>query len=431
MVRLRKGGRVLGKRSVEMLAVLGVVAAFVVAGCGGGGGGGEQGGGEGSGSPTATIVSDLPLQGSARARQETIANAITLALEERGYMAGDVQIEYVSQDDATAQAGKWDEARCAENAQSAAQDEQIVGWIGPYNSGCAAIEIPILNQAGLAMVSHGNTAVGLTKPSGEEGEPEQYYPTGERNYTRVIVTDDKQARAGAAWMRDEGIQSVYIIDDQETFGAGLADQFGQSAEAAGIQVLGREGIDGNAANYRPLMAQIAQLNPDAIYFAGITDNNAGQIAIDKVGAGMSNEDVMFMGSEGILEEAFIEAAGEAAEGSYLTFSGLPASELPGTGQEFVERYQERFPDSEVDALTAYGYEAANVLLDAIENAYNTDGEVTREGVLRELFATQNYDGVLGTWSFDENGDTTLTDLSGERVQDGQFEFSRTIDVGEG
>jgi branched-chain amino acid transport system substrate-binding protein len=316
-------------RRIGVLGALGIAAALFFTGCGGDSGG-EQGG-QGGGSPTATIVSDLPLQGSSRARQETIANAITLALEERDYMAGEVQIEYVSQDDATAQAGKWDEARCAENAQSAAQDESIVGWIGPYNSGCAAIQIPILNEAGLAMVSHGNTAVGLTKPSGEAGEPERYYPTGERNYTRVIVADDKQAQAGAAWMTDLGIQSLYIIDDQETFGAGIADQLQQSAEAAGIQVLGREGIDGNAANYRSLMANIAPLNPDAIYFAGITDNNAGQIAIDKVGAGMSNEDVLFMGSEGILEDSFIEAAGDAAEGSYITFSGLPASELPGTG----------------------------------------------------------------------------------------------------
>jgi branched-chain amino acid transport system substrate-binding protein len=425
-IRLEGVGRVMRRHRVGMFAALGVAAALFVAGCGGGGE--EKGGGESG--PTATIVSDLPLQGSARARQETIANAITLALEERGYMAGDVQIEYVSQDDATAQAGKWDEAQCAENAQSAAQNEEIVGWIGPYNSGCAAIQIPILNQANLPMVSHGNTAVGLTKPSGEPGEPERYYPTGQRNYTRVIVADDKQAQAAAAWMRDEGIQSVYILDDRETFGVGIADQLQQSAEEAGILVLGREGIDGNAANYRSLMAQIAQLNPDAIYFAGITDNNAGQIVIDKVGAGMSNEDVMFMGSEGILEEAFIEAAGGAAEGSYLTFSGLPASELPGTGQEFVQRYQERFPDSEIDALTAYGYEAANVLLDAIERAYNADGDVTREGVLREVFATQNYNGVLGTWSFDENGDTTLTELSGQRVQNGEFELNRIIDVEE-
>src|SRR5215207_5978014 len=254
-----------GRRRVGMFAVLGVAAAFLVVGCGGGGSE-EQGGGEGGGGPTATIVSDLPLQGSARARQETIANAITLALEERNYMAGDVQIEYVSQDDATAQAGKWDEARCAENAQSAAQNEEIVGWIGPYNSGCAAVQVPILNQAGLGMVSHGNTAVGLTKPGGEPDEPERYYPTGTRNYTRVIVADDKQGRAGAVWMRDEGVQGVYILDDQETYGKGIADQFQQNAEELGIQVLGRESIDPNAANYRSLMSQVAQTNPDAVYF---------------------------------------------------------------------------------------------------------------------------------------------------------------------
>ena len=421
---VEKEAEVTRKRRVGMLAVLVVAAMFFVAGCAGGGG---QGGGEESG-PTATIVSDLPLQGAGRAQQETVDNAIRLALEQRDYMAGDVRINYVSQDDATAQDGKWTEARCAENAQSAAQNEEIVGWIGPYNSGCAAVEIPILNQAGLAMVSHGNTAVGLTKPGGDPDEPEKYYPTGQRNYARVIVADDKQGRGGAVWMRDEGAQSVYILDDRETYGKGIADQFEQNAQQLGIQVLGHEGIDGTAPNYRALMQKIAQLNPDAIYFGGITDNNAAQLVNDKVGAGMSNRDVIFMGPDGMLEEAFVKAAGDAGEGVYATFAGLPASELPGKGQDFVQNYQERFPDSPIEALTAYGYEAANVLLDAIERAYNTDGQVTRDGVVREVFATKNYDGVLGTWSFDENGDTTLTELSGQRVQNGNFEFVRTIDV---
>src|ERR671932_1596487 len=409
-----------------MLVVLGVAVVLLIGGCSGGGGSGKQGGG--GGGPSATIVSDLPLQGSARAQQETVANAIQLALEQRNNMAGDVQIKYVSQDDATTQAGKWDEAKCADNAESAAQDEKIVGWIGPYNSGCAAVEIPILNQAGLAMVSHGNTAVGLTKPGGDPDEPEKYYPTGQRNYARVIVADDKQGRAGAVWMRDQGVQSVYILDDRETYGKGIADQFEQNAQQLGIQVLGHEGIDGSAPNYRALMQKIAQLNPDAIYFGGITDNNAAQLINDKVGAGMSNRDVIFMGPDGILEEAFAKAAGDGGEGVYATFAGLPASELPGKGQDFAQTYQEKFPDSPIEALTAYSYEAANVLLDAIERAYNTDGQVTRDGVVREVFATKNYDGVLGTWSFDENGDTTLTELSGQRVENGKFEFNRTIDV---
>jgi branched-chain amino acid transport system substrate-binding protein len=418
---------VTGRRRIGVFAVLGVAAAFFVAGCGGGGGG-EKGDGKGGGGPSATMVSDLPLQGSSRPQNETIVNAITLALEERDYMAGDVQIEYISQDNATAQAGKWDEAKCAENAQSAAQNEEVVGWIGPFNSGCAQVEIPILNQAGLAMVSPANTYIGLTKLSPDPSEPEKFYPTGIRNYTRVIVADDKQGRAGAVWMRDLGVQSVYILDDQETYGKGLADQFQQSAQELGIQVLGREGIDGNAANYRSLMAQIAQLQPDAIYFGGITQNNAGQLVSDKVGAGMSNENVIFMGPDGIYEEEFLSAAGNAAEGIYVTFGGLPASELPGPGQDFVQNYRDRF-GGDVEAYTAYGYEAANVLLDAIQRAYEADGEVTRAGVVRELFATRYYSGVLGTWSFDGDGDTTLTDLSGQRVQDGEFQFDRTIDVG--
>jgi branched-chain amino acid transport system substrate-binding protein len=411
------------KRLVGMLAVLGVAAALLVAGCGGGGG--EQGGSTESSGPTATIVSDFPLQGSARPRNETLVNAIRLALEQRNNKAGDVTIDYQSQDDATAQAGKWDEAKCAQNAQSAAQNQDIVGWIGPFNSGCAAVEIPILNQAGLGMVSPAATALGLTKPSSDPSEPDKYYPTGERNYTRVIVADDKQGRAGALWMRDLGVKRVYILDDQETYGKGIADQFQQNAEGFGIQVLGREGIDPTAANYRSLMSKISQLNPDAIYFGGITQNNAGQLVSDKVGAGMSNDNVVFMGPDGINQDAFIEAAGDAAEGIYVTFGGLPASELPGKGQDFVQQYKDKY-GSYVEAYTAYGYEAANVLLDAIDRAYKADGEITRPGVVRELFNTKDYDGVLGTWSFDENGDTTLTELSGQKVQKGKFEFNRTL-----
>ena len=136
------------------------------------------------------IVSDLPMQGASRVQTVTMVNAIKLALEQRNHKAGDVKIEYEVMDDSTAQAGQWDEAKCAENAQKAAQDEEIVGWIGPYNSGCAAVEIPILNEAGLVMISPANTYIGLTKPSPDPSEPEKYYPTGERTYTRVIVADD-------------------------------------------------------------------------------------------------------------------------------------------------------------------------------------------------------------------------------------------------
>src|SRR5919202_917233 len=325
-----------------MLAVLGVVAAFLVVGCRGGGG--EEAGGP----PPATIVSDLPLQGSSRSENESIVNAINLALEQRNNKAGDVQIDYQSKDDATAQAGRWDEATCTENARNAAQNEEIVGWIGPFNSGCGEVQILILNEAGLAMVSPATAALGLTKPSSDPDEPEKYYPTGERNFTRLIVTHDKQARAGALWMHDRGVRSVYILDDQSTGGKNTTNEFEQTARELGMEVLGHEGID-------------------------------------------------------------------------VTFGSLFPSELPEKGQEFVGQYEERF-GSGAEAYTANGYEAANVLLDAIDRAYKGDGRVTRAGVVRELLATKNYDGVLGTWSFEEDGDATLTEVTLQKVENGKIEF---------
>jgi branched-chain amino acid transport system substrate-binding protein len=424
MVKTRGGALRKVRRGVSVV-VLAAVSALLVIGCGGGG---DQGGGAGGGGQTVKIVSDLPLQGANRFQSTTMVNAIEMAIDERGGKAGDVNIEYESQDNATAQAGQWDEAKCAENAQTAAQDEEIVGWIGPFNSGCAVVEIPILNEAGLGMISPANTYIGLTKPGGEPDEPEKYYPTGERNYTRVIVADDEQGQAGALLMEEKGVESVYILDDKETYGKGLADQVQKSADELGIQVIGREGIDTTAANFRSVMNKIAQEDPDAIYFGGIIENNAAQLVKDKLGAGMSNEDVLFIGPDGIFLDEFLSQGGEAAEGAYITFGGLPESELSAKGQQFVQEYESRYDDA-IQPYTAYAYEAANVMLDAIERA-SKDGEVTRETVLKEIFATENYHGVLGTWSFDEDGDTTLTELSVQQVENGEFEYQRTIDAGE-
>lgn len=418
-------------RRIATTVALGCAAGVLMAGCGGGSGDSGGGGGGGGEGASAKIVSDLPLQGANRAQTESMVNAINLAIDQRDGMAGDVAIEYESLDDATAQTGSWDEARCAQNAQETAQEEEVVGWIGPFNSGCAAVEIPILNEAGLGMVSPANTALGLTKEGGEPDEPDRYYPTGERNYTRVIPADDKQGRLGAVLMQEEGVESVFILDDREVYGQGLADQVELAADDLGIEVVGREGIDGSSANYRGIMNSIAEQDVDAIYFGGIIENNAGQLVRDKVGAGMSNEDVPFIVPDGVFVDTYIEQGGDASEGTFVTFGGVPAEELGEGGQTFVEDYEAEYPDTPIAAYTAYAYESANVMLDAIERASEADGEVTRENVLREVLATEDYDGILGTWSFDEEGDTTLSELSVQRVEDGEFTLDRVLDVNEG
>ena len=415
-------------RGRTLLLLLAAVVLALLVGCGGAGGGREGGGEEGS---TAKIVSDFPRQGANRFQTMTMVNAIKLAIGQRDGKAGNVTIEYESLDDATAQTGQWDAAKCAENAQKAAQDEEIIGWIGPFNSGCAAVQIPILNEAHLGMISPSNTYVGLTKPGGKPNEPEKYYPTGERNYARVIVTDDKQGQAGAKLMQEEGWESVYILDDKETYGKGIADQLQQTAEDLGIEILGREGIDGSAANYGSLMNKIAQTDPDAIYFGGIIENDADQLVKDKVGAGMSNEEVAFIVPAGVYVDTYLSQGGDAAEGTWVTFGGLPEGELSAEGQEFVKTYQQKY-DDEIQPYTPYAYEAANVMLDAIERASEeAGGDVPdRQAVLEQIFATEDYKGVLGTWSFDEDGDTTLTELSILKVEGGKFQLDRTLSVAE-
>jgi branched-chain amino acid transport system substrate-binding protein len=414
-------------RRVTTLVMAGLLAALLMVGCGGasGGGGGDSGGGE-----SIKIVSDLPMQGANRAQTTTMVNAIKLAIQQRDGEVAGLKIDYEALDDATAQAGQWDPAKCAENAQKAAQDEAVIGWIGPFNSGCAATQIPTLNEAGLAMVSPANTYTGLTKPTPDPSEPDKYYPTGERNYARVIVTDVQQGQAAATFLQDEGFESVYILDDKETYGKGVADEFQKAAEGLGIEIVGREGIDGSASNYRSLMNKIADADADAIYFGGIIENNVAQIIKDKVGAGMSNEDVAFIGPDGIFVDALLSQGGDSVEGIYVTFGGIPPQELGQEGQDFIDAYNKKY-DDDVQPYTAYAYEAANVMLDAIERAADEAGGVPeRQAVVEQVFATEDFEGVLGTWSFDDEGDTSLTELSVQTVDGGEFTLDRVIDVAE-
>jgi branched-chain amino acid transport system substrate-binding protein len=414
-------------RRVTILVMAGLLAALLMVGCGGasGGGGGDSGGGG-----SIKIVSDLPMQGANRAQTTTMVNAIKLAIQQRDGEVAGLKIDYEALDDATAQAGQWDPAKCAENAQKAAQDEAVIGWIGPFNSGCAATQIPTLNEAGLAMVSPANTYTGLTKPTPDPSEPDKYYPTGERNYARVIVTDVQQGQAAATFLQDEGFESVYILDDKETYGKGVADEFQKAAEGLGIEIVGREGIDGSASNYRSLMNKIADADADAIYFGGIIENNAAQIIKDKVGAGMSNEDVAFIGPDGIFVDTLLSQGGDSVEGIYVTFGGIPPQELGQEGQDFIDAYNKKY-DDDVQPYTAYAYEAANVMLDAIERAADEAGGVPeRQAVVEQVFATEDFEGVLGTWSFDDEGDTSLTELSVQTVDGGEFTLDRVIDVAE-
>src|SRR5215217_9388812 len=255
-----------------LAAVVGCVAvgALGASGCGSDDDGGGSASSGGGGSKTLTVYSSLPLQGAARPQSAKLVNGIKLAVQQAGGKAGPYTIKYVSLDDSTPQAGTWTPEATSANARKAAQDDSAVAYIGEFNSGATAVSLPLLNDGGLAMVSPANSAVGLTQsgPGAEPGEPDKYYPTGERNYARIVPTDRLQGAGMAQLMKDRGCTAAWISNDKEVYGAGLAKNIHTAADSIGLDVAGNEGFDSKAPNYRSLAAQMNSAGADCFAYAG-------------------------------------------------------------------------------------------------------------------------------------------------------------------
>ncbi|NDC63722.1 MAG: branched-chain amino acid ABC transporter substrate-binding protein [Planctomycetia bacterium] len=369
------------------------------------------------------IVSSLPRTGSAKQQSDTIVRGIRMAIDEAGGRVGPFRIEYLDLDDSTASAGQWTSEAEAANARRALQDPDVCVYIGTFNSGAAKVSMPILNLGDLLMISPANTAVGLTKPGlGEPGEPGVYRPTGRLNYVRVVPADDLQGPLSADWAKRRGVRKVSILDDNEVYGKGLADLFDERCREIGIEVLGHDSIDSRAQEFKSLMASIKAAGPDLVYFGGTTQSKGGQLAKDMASAGIG---AMLMVPDGCREQVFIDSAGAAnLEGRcFVTFGGLPPEKLTGKGSDFVSRYREKFGETP-EAYAVYGYEAACVALRAIRDA----GVKNRRAIADAALAIGGFDGALGRWGFDANGDTTLKTLTVSVVRGGRFEFEEILDA---
>jgi branched-chain amino acid transport system substrate-binding protein len=401
------------------------VMAFGVAACGDDDDEGNGGGAAPEGGGNLTVYSSLPLQGASRPQSEDVIRGIELALKQKGGKCGDFTINYESLDDATAAAGKWEAGQTSANARKAAQDESTIAYIGEFNSGASAISIPITNEAGILHVSPSNTALGLTKggAGAAAGEPDKYYQANPdvRNYGRVVPIDTIQGAAQAQWMSDEGVQSVYILDDAEVYGKGVAANTKTAAEELGIQIAGEDSWDGKASNYRALAAKIADSGADAVFTGGIIDNNAPQLYKDLNAA---LPDAKLFGPDGVATVDFTaEIPAKVQAQSYLTAPTLSPDELPPAGQQFYKDYEAEYgePQDEIDPYAVYGYEAMAVVCDAI-----AQGGDDRQAVIDAFFATENRESPLGTYSIDDDGDTTLSDYGGYRAEGGKLVFDKVL-----
>ena len=408
-----------------LVCLLGALALGVAA-CGDdddddGGSGGDTGG-----STDVTVYSSLPLQGATRDNSLDVQKGATLALEQRGGKAGACTVTYEQLDDSTAQAGQWDAGATSANARKVVNDDSAIALIGEFNSSASAISIPITNEAGLLQVSPANTALELTKDAGPDdaGAPEKYYPSGERNYGRVVPADHIQGSAQAEWMKEEGVKSVYILDDTQVYGVGVAKTTGDAAELNGIEVAGSDSIDPKAANYRALAAKIADSGADAVFFGGITANNAVQLYKD---LGEAMPDATFWGPDGVSESAFTnDLPAEVAERTYLTVATIPQADYPPAGQKFYKDFQAKYDQKVIQPYAIYGFEAMDVILDSMERAGDACND--RQAVLDEFFSTEDKEGVTGTYDIDDDGDVNVSQFGRYRIENGELNEGVTVEV---
>jgi branched-chain amino acid transport system substrate-binding protein len=360
---------------------------------------------EGEGEPDVLIASDFPLQGSSRTQTIQIVEAIRYLLEEANFKAGDHNVAFQSCDDSTAQAAKWDSGKCSTNAQAYAGNEDVVGVIGTFNSGCAAIVIPVLNQApggGVAMMSPANTYVCLTEggPGCDGTEPDKYYPAGSRNYARVVAHDAYQGAAMAEFMKEQGVTSVYILNDKEAYGLGVATNLRNAAEHVGIEIAGFEAWDPKASSYEALFRKVGGTDADAVFLGGLIDENGAQVIKDKVSVlGPNDGEVKLFAPDGFTTQQTIDEAPEAATGMFMSVAGVPIDEFKGQGAEFAEAFKPRLGGKEIDPYAIYGAQAAQIMLDSIAAS---DG--SRADVIAKMLETKVEDGYLGSFEINENGD---------------------------
>jgi branched-chain amino acid transport system substrate-binding protein len=332
---------------------------------------------------TLTIYSSLPLSGASAPQTTAVNDGARQALQEAGGMAGGQAIKFVTLNDATKRAGSWTPEQVSANARRMVQDIKALGVIGPFNSGAAAVLIPITNEGALPVISPSTTAIGLTRggPGTVPGEPDKYYPTGERTYFRIMPNDVVQADALATALRDAGCKRVGTVHDGEVYGKGVGILLKRSIARLGMKVAGTTRIRRGSRRF-------GAIKGDCIAYTGITANGATRM-FNHV-----SRSAKLFAADGVAESGFTRhITASVAKRTTITISTLAPDAYPG-GAAII---------GGGDPYKLYGYEAMKLFLDGANTAGASKAALL--GWLRT--GVQNRASVLGTYSLDAHGDTTL------------------------
>jgi branched-chain amino acid transport system substrate-binding protein len=348
--------------------------------------------------------------------------AIRFVLARHGYRAGRFRVGYQSCDDSSPQSPSGDLARCAANAKADAADRDVIGVIGTWDSRCAAVELPILDVAPngpLALVSPSNTNVGLTHASAgtDPGEPDRYYPGHVRNFVRLNSPDDAQGRAEALLASRLRVRRVFLLDDGSGFGLNVAQAFREQAGDLGVAIVGTARWNPARKRFDDLRVKVRASGANGVFLAGFGCPTCGEL-IRALRAAVGRDGTIIASDGFGPGAATARAAGKAAEGVYAGTAGTTLARLSPLGREIARRFG---PYRLGSGGPAYAAEAVEVLLDAIARS---DG--TRASVTRALFATRIRNGILGSFSFDANGDSTLNPILIFRIEHGRGVLDRVL-----
>ncbi len=372
-----------------------------------------------------TVYSSLPLQGPMAASSEQILGGEKLALADAGGRAGQFKIAFDALDDANPASGQWSPGVTASNAKIAAQDTSTIAYLGDLDSGATAISLPLMNAAGILQISPGSPYVGLTSSfDAGQDEPERFYPSGKRTFVRLAPGDVAQASAQVRLMRSLGVHRLYVLDDQDPFEVPLANIVADYAERAGITVLAHDSLSTVAgAVFTGEVEKITESGAQAVFLAGGEGTGTAALWRDLHAA---SPHLLLLGSSSMLGEAFTAQIGAAEERTYLTTPTLPIRLYPPVAQGVLRHYRSVF-GVEGGVYALYGYEAMTVVLDAVRSSGLRGDD--RQTVIDRVFATRGRKSVIGRYSVEPNGETTLSQYGVDRVSVGRPVFWRAIDVG--
>jgi DNA-binding SARP family transcriptional activator/ABC-type branched-subunit amino acid transport system substrate-binding protein/streptogramin lyase len=372
----------------------------------------------GKGQPRYLIASDLPFQGqSTLAETLQMSDAVRLVLAQHHFRAGPYSIGYQSCDNSIASTGSYDVARCKANAQAYAASKSVIGVVGGYNSGCTQAQLAALAGASggpLAIVGTASTYVGLTHtgPGTSPAEPQKYRPDGKRSFVRVVAADDIQGAANALLAKRLGVTRLYVLNYGDPYGAGIASNVRRAATKLGLAVVGFEGWNPHGHDFTALARRIRHARADGVFLGGTGDLSNGPGLVKGLRFALGDR-VHILAPDGFTPfTGFVRLAGPAAEGMTISFTATPPERLGAEGRRFAAEFRKAI-GRPIQGYSLSAAQATEVLLDAIARS---DG--SRASVTAQVFKTRVSSGILGSFSFDRNGDTTAGAVTIYRIVHG-------------